>query len=171
MQRQDRTARLTRLALLSALALIIFVVEMQIPSPVPIPGVKLGLANIITVYAVYHFSCGEVVLIVLTRVLLGAIFGGNPAVLPFSLTGAAFCIAGMTVLKRHIDEKDLWIASVFGAVLHNLGQTAAALIVMRTAAVVAYLPMLIFSGCIAGTFTGLAAQFMIKKFPRGIDRK
>ena len=70
-----KTRRLTELAMLTAVALIIFVIELQIPNPFPIPGVKLGLANIITVYAVYHYRPGEVMMVVFVRVFLGALFG------------------------------------------------------------------------------------------------
>ena len=161
------TRRLARLALLTALALIIFVVEMQIPVPVPIPGVKLGLANIITVYAVYHYRAGDVLMIVLVRIFLGSVFGGNPAALPFSLAGGLLSLAGMLILRRFIDEDHIWIAGVFSAVFHNIGQTAAAIAVMQTTAVIVYLPFLIFAGCIAGAFTGLAAQLIIRKMKRG----
>ena len=66
-----KTNRLTELAMLTALALIIFIVELQIPAPFPIPGVKLGLANIVTVYAVYRFRAGEAAMVLLARILLG----------------------------------------------------------------------------------------------------
>ena len=168
MQRQGRmsTSRLARLALLTALALIIFVVEMQIPAVIPVPGVKLGLANIITVYALYRYKGGEVFMIVLIRVLLGAVLGGNIMVLPFSMTGALVCLGGMLILRRFIDEKHIWIASIFGAVLHNIGQITAAIAVMKTTAVIAYLPILIFTGCASGAFTGLPAPFVIHKMSR-----
>lgn len=159
--------RLTRLALLTALALIIFVVEMQIPSPVPVPGVKLGLANIITVYAVYHYRAGDVLMLLLVRIFLGSVFGGNLGALPFSLSGGLLCLAGMLIMRRFIDEDHIWISSVISAVLHNIGQTAAAIVVMQTYAVVTYLPFLIFAGCIAGVFTGMSAQLIIKRLRRG----
>ena len=69
--------RITQLALLTTIALIIFIVELRIPSLVPIPGVKLGLANIVTVYAMYHCTAKETIMIVFARILLGTIFGGN----------------------------------------------------------------------------------------------
>ena len=72
-----KVKRLAELALLTALALIIFVIELQIPNPVPVPGAKLGLANIITVFSVYHYRPKEVLLIVFARILLGSFLGGN----------------------------------------------------------------------------------------------
>lgn len=155
--------KLARLALLTAIALIIFIVEMRIPNLVPIPGVKLGLANIITVYAMYHYSPKETSLIVLARILLGSIFGGNISAIIYSLSGAFLCLTGMIILRRVIDEKNIWICSILGAVLHNIGQTAAAIVVMKTTAVLSYLPFLLVSGCIAGAFTGICAQLLVRK--------
>lgn len=158
--------RLTELSLLTAAALIIFIVELQIPNPFPIPGIKLGLANIITVYAVYRYRAAEVALIVAVRLILGAVFSGNYLALLYSAAGALLCLAGMLLLKKVIDEDHLWMASVLGAVLHNTGQMAAALIVMRTPQLIAYYPFLLVSGCLAGAFTGLCAQIVIKRLKK-----
>ena len=155
--------KLARLALLTAIALIFFIVDMRIPNLVPIPGVKLGLANIVTVYAMYHYSAKETSLIVLARILLGSIFGGNISAIIYSLSGAFLCLTGMIILRRVIDEKNIWICSILGAVLHNIGQTAAAIVVMKTTAVLSYLPFLLVSGCIAGAFTGICAQLLVRK--------
>lgn len=89
------TKKLTELSLLTAVALIIFVVELQIPNPIPIPGAKLGLANIITVYAVYQYRAKEVFLIVIVRILLGAFFSGNMMALLYSLASGLLCLTGM----------------------------------------------------------------------------
>ena len=161
-----RVKRLTELAVLTAAALIIFIVELQIPNPFPIPGIKLGLANIITVYAVYHYRAHEVAMLVAVRLILGAAFSGNWLALIYSAAGSLLCLTGMLLLKRIIDEKRLWTASVLGAVLHNTGQMAAALIVMCTPQLIAYYPFLLVSGCLAGAFTGLCAQIITKRLKR-----
>lgn len=153
--------RITQLALLTTIALIIFVVELKIPNLVPIPGVKLGLANIVTVYAMYHCTANETMMIVLARILLGSIFGGNISAIFYSLGGALLCLAGMMLIRRVIDEKYIWICSILGAVLHNIGQIAVAVVMMKTTAVISYLPFLLVSGCIAGAFTGVCAQILI----------
>lgn len=155
-----KVRRLTELALLTALALIIFIVEMRIPNLAPIPGVKLGLANIITVFAVYRYKAAETAMIVVCRVVLGAFFGGSMLTLLYSLAGAMLCLAGMLLLKRVIPEKQIWICSVFGAVLHNVGQLAVACIIAG-AGMLAYFPFLLTAGCIAGAFTGGCAQLVI----------
>lgn len=154
--------KLTRLAMLTGIALIIFVVEMQIPNPFPIPGVKLGLANVITVYAIYHYHAREVIMIVLVRLLLASIFGGNMMAFLYSLAGSVICLAGMLLLKKVIDEKHIWIGSVFGAVLHNIGQILVAVLILG-ASVIVYLPFLLVSGCLAGAFTGVCAQLVIHR--------
>lgn len=152
------TKKLCLLSLLTAIALIIFIVELRIPNLVPIPGVKLGLANIITVYAVYHLKASETAIILFVRIFLGSVFGGNLSAIAFSLCGGLLCLAGMLLMRKVIDENHIWVCSIIGAVLHNIGQTAAAV-----AVVIAYLPFLLVSGCIAGLFTGLCAQVLVKR--------
>ena len=162
-----KAKKIAYLSLLTAVALIIFIIELRIPNLAPIPGVKLGLANIVTVYALYHFSPGDTALLLTARILLGAVFAGNISALVYSASGAFLCLVGMSVLRRFIDEKHIYIASILGAVLHNIGQTAAAVLMMRTLSVVVYLPFLLVSGCIAGLFTGLCAQVLVNKLKIG----
>lgn len=159
-----KTKRLTELSLLTAVSLIVFIIEMRLPNLSPIQGIKLGLANIFTVYAVYKFSGKEVLLMVLTRVFLGALFSSNFSALIYSLSGALLCLAGMLLLKRVIPINYIWLCSIFGAVFHNTGQIIASVIVMHSFAVIAYYPLLIVSGCISGAFTGITAGFIIKRF-------
>lgn len=155
--------RLTQLSLLTATALIIFVIELRIPNIIPIPGIKLGLANIITVYCVYHFNAFETALMLTSRIILGALFSGNIFSLVYSTAGAFFCLCGMLVIRRIIPEKYIWLCSVIGAVLYNTGQIIMAVIVTGTFSVLAYYPILLVSGCIAGFFTGISAQMIIKR--------
>ena len=157
------TKMLTRLAMLTALALIIFIVELQFPDIIPIPGVKLGLANIITVYAVYKYKAGEVAMIVVTRVVLGSFFGGNISAMMYSMAGALMCLAGMLLIKKIVPVNYIWLSSILGAMLHNTGQMIVAVLVTKTFSVASLYPFLIVSGCIAGAFTGLCAQFIIKR--------
>ena len=158
--------KLTELALLTSLALIIFVIELRIPELVPIPGVKLGLANIITVYAVFRYRPGETALIVLMRIVLGAVFAGRISALLYSAAGAALCLVGMLAVRHILPEGKIWLCSALGAVLHNTGQIAAAALLMRTAVVFSYFPVLVFSGCIAGAFTGMCAQLLVARLEK-----
>ena len=158
--------RLTELALLSSVALIIFVIELRIPNPFPIPGVKLGLANIVTVYAVFRYRPSETAMIVTVRLLLGAMFSGNPSALLYSTAGAITCLCGMLLLRRILPEKQIWLCSVIGAMLHNIGQITAAVIIMRSFGVVAYLPILLVTGSLAGAFTGVCTQLLLNRIKR-----
>ena len=158
--------RLTELALLSSVALIIFVIELRIPNPFPIPGVKLGLANIVTVYAVFRYRPSETAMIVAVRLLLGAMFSGNPSALLYSAAGAVCCLTGMLALRKILPEKQIWLCSVIGAMLHNLGQITAAVIMMQSFGVIAYLPLLLVTGSLAGTFTGLCTQLLLRRIKR-----
>lgn len=160
------TKKLTELSLLTAVALIIFVVELQIPNPIPIPGAKLGLANIITVYAVYQYRAQEVFLILIVRILLGSFFSGNMMALMYSLAGGILCLAGMLLLKKVIPQKYIWLCSVFGAVFHNLGQTVVACLIAGGEMVVYFL-FLVFAGCLSGIFTGMCAQLVRFHIPMG----
>jgi heptaprenyl diphosphate synthase len=155
--------KLTEIALLTSVALVIFLVELRVPNPIPIPGVKLGLANIITVYAVYGYRAREVLLLVLARIFLGAIFGGNLMSLLYSFAGGMLCLVGMLALRKVIPEKCIWVCSVLGAVLHNIGQISVAILVTGTTVIIAYLPVLMVSGCIGGACTGACVQLIIKR--------
>lgn len=163
MNLQKKLRRLTELSLLTAVALIIFVIELQIPNISPIAGVKLGLANIITVFGVYKYRAGEIALVLLARILLGSIFSSNPSAILYSLAGGMLCLLGMLLLKRIIPENHLWICSVLGAALHNIGQIFAAFLIMGMPSVFMYLPFLLVGGCVAGALTGLCAQILVKR--------
>ena len=155
--------RLTRDALLTAVALILFTAEAQIPAPVPIPGVKLGLSNIVNVWAVCRIGAWDALAILLCRVFLGALFAGHMMVLFYSLSGGLLSLCALLILRRVTDESQLWICSVFAAIAHNAGQIAAAALITRSTAVLAYFPFLVVSGAITGLFTGLCAQFLVSR--------
>ncbi len=158
-----KTKRLTVMAMLTAVALIIFVVEAQIPPLVPIPGVKLGLANIITIYAMFRLGPREALCILVARVLLGNLLAGSVMSLFFSLAGGLLCFLSMLLLRRIVTEKQLWVCSVVGAVFHNIGQIAVAIALYQTTVVVIYLPILMLSGILTGLFTGLCAQLLVNR--------
>lgn len=153
--------RLNAMALLTGLSLVLFVIEMQVPPPLPLPGVKIGLANVVTVYAVFRFCPGEALMILLARIFLAAVFAGQAASLLYSLAGGLLCLAGMFCLKQLVPLSRLWLCSLIGAVLHNTGQLAAAVFLLGTPSVLAYFPILALTGAAAGLFTGILAQQML----------
>ena len=160
------TRRITQLALLTAIALTIFMIEAQLPVLVPIQGVKLGLANIITVYAVFVLGPGDALLILCARVFLGAVFSGQMMTLLYSMGGGLLAWLAMVGLRKLLTRKQIWLCSPVAAVFHNIGQLLVAAGVMKTWTVMAYLPYLLLSGMITGLFTGLCAQFLIRRLDR-----
>ncbi|MBQ3701984.1 MAG: Gx transporter family protein [Oscillospiraceae bacterium] len=157
-----KTSKLTLMALLTAIALTIFVIENQIPTPVPIPGVKLGLANIITLITMKLLGKKEAGAVLLVRILMGAMFAGSPSTLLFSAAGGLLAYLVMCMTVDHFGENQLWIVSVLAGLAHNAGQLLACVLVVRTPGVFAYAPILAASGVITGVFTGFAAQYLLK---------
>ena len=168
--RKPNARRLVFDALLTAVALTIFVIELHIPLSVGIPGVKLGLANIVTVAAVFLLGPADAGLILYARILLGGIFAGQIMALWYSLAGGTLCFLSMLVMRKLVSERQIWAASAVGAVFHNLGQIAVAVAVTRTWAVLWYLPVLMVSGVLAGLFTGVAAQFTAPRVAKVIGK-
>ena len=158
----EKTKKLAHMAMLTAVALIIFIVELRLPNLAPIPGVKLGLANIVTVYAMFRFSRKQTFMILAARILLGSIFAGNLMALLYSAAGGMLCFAVMALLKPKISVNNIWACSVMGAIAHNTGQILAAMAVTQTVETAVYFPVLVLSGCIAGLFTGIASQLLVK---------
>ena len=158
--------RITRLALLTAIALTIFMVEAQIPALTTIPGVKLGLVNVVTVYAMFAMGPGDALLVLSARVFLGAVFSGQMMTLIYSAAGGVLSWCVLCLLRKLLTEEQIWLASPVAAVFHNLGQLLAAAAVMRSWAVMAYLPYLVIAAVLAGLVTGIAAQALIKQLNR-----
>ena len=161
-----KAKKLTRMALLTAIALILFLVEAQLPPLAPILGIKLGLANVITVYAMFVLSPGDTLLILLCRVFLGSVFSGQMMNLFYSLGGGLLCWLAMLVLRRVVSRRQIWVCSVIGAMCHNIGQILVAIWMTRTPSLIVYLPVLLVSGILTGLFTGLVAQFVLQRLER-----
>ncbi|MDO4535588.1 MAG: Gx transporter family protein [Clostridium perfringens] len=157
------TKRLTTMSLLTSMALIIFIIEANLPSLTPIPGIKLGLANIITVYAKFILGPLDTFLILLVRIFLGSIFSGNMSVLLYSLSGGMLCYLSMLILRKFLTPKQIWICSVIGAICHNIGQITVAILITNTFSLIYYLPILMVSAVVSGTFTGLCTQYLINR--------
>ncbi len=159
------------MALLTAISLVIWVIEAQIPAPVPVPGVKLGLASVVTLTAMALLGRREALAILLMRVFLASVFAGSFSAILFSLAGGALSWAVMAAVLGLFDEKQIWVVSVLGAVAHNAGQLLAAMAVTKTAALIAYAPALLCAAIITGAFTGAAAAALIPALRRLNDRR
>ena len=146
------TKRLAVLAMFTAIALTIFVAEAQIPPVVPIPGVKLGLANIVTLIA----------MILLVRIVLGSVFTGGVSAMLFSIAGGVFAYLVMCLTIRRLPERLLWVVSVLAAFGHNAGQLLVAVWVTGTPSILVYAPALVAASVITGAFTGVAAMYLVR---------
>lgn len=158
-----KTNKLTRMALLTAIALTIFMVEAQIPALVPIPGIKLGLSNIITVFAVFALGPGEAAGILFARIFLGAVFAGNFSTVFYSAAGGLCAILTTIGLRRVLTEKQLWVAGVLGAIAHSIGQMAMAVAITGTPTLLIYLPIMVACSILTGAFTGACAQILVNR--------
>ena len=158
-----KTKKLTQMALLTAIALTIFMLEAQIPPLVPIPGVKLGLANIVTVFAVFALGPKDACAILFCRIFLGAVFAGNFSTILYSAAGGSLAILTTIGLRKFLKPDQLFVAGALSAIGHSIGQMAMAIAVSGTPSLAVYLPIMIFCSVITGAFTGLCAQFLLNR--------
>ena len=158
-----RVKRITRMALLTAIALTIFMVEARLPGLAPIPGVKLGLSNIVTVWALFALGPADAGMILLARILLGSLFAGHWMILIYSLSGGLLCYLVCLLARRVTTDRQIWVVSILGAMAHNVGQLLAATVITGTWSIWYYGPVLLLSGLLTGAFTGLAAQFLYRR--------
>lgn len=162
------TKKLVFMALLTAISLVIWVIEAQIPPPIPVPGIKLGLASVVTLTAMVLLSRKDALIILLVRVVMSALFAGSVSALLFSLTGGVLSWLVMALTVRLFEDKLLWVVSVFGAIGHNGGQLIAAIAVTRTASLIVYGPALLCAAIVTGAFTGVAAMYLRRALERTI---
>ena len=155
--------KLTLLSMLTAIALTIFMVEAQIPPLVPLPGVKLGLSNIVTVFTVFAIGPGEAAAVLFVRIFLGAVFAGNFSTIFYSAAGGACAIAVTIGLRKILTHKQLWVAGILGAIAHSMGQMAMAVALTQTPSLAVYLPIMVAISIVTGLFTGLCAQFLVNR--------
>lgn len=156
------TRKLTRLALMATFALILSYLESRIPPLAAVPGVKVGLANIVVIFALYKMGLKEAIIVSAIRIFIVAMLFGNSMSMLYSLAGAVLSLAVMFLLKKFTPLGKVAV-SVSGGVMHNVGQIAVASIVLGTNVVVYYLPFLILSGTIAGIAVGTAGAILVKR--------
>ena len=158
-----KTKKLTALALLTAAAMILSYIESMLPS-VGIPGVKMGLANIAVIFALYRLGWREALGISLVRVGMVTTLFGSLSALLYSLAGAALSLIVMALLKR-TDRFTSAGVSVAGGVAHNAGQIIVAILMLGNVGLAYYYPVLVLSGVAGGVLTGLTATMLIKRVP------
>ena len=155
------TKKLSRLALLTALGLLAAWLEATLLPPLGVPGIKLGLANLFTVLALYMYGFGAAMMVTFARVALAALLFGS---LLYAFAGALLAVPCMALLRRCGGFSCVG-ASVAGGAAHNLGQLAAAALAAETPGLAAYLPVLLVAGAITGFVNGALALAVRKRFP------
>lgn len=158
-----KTKKIVFLSLLTSLAIVVYIIEAQLPVLVPIPGVKLGLSNMVSLATLLIFGPSACLSVLTLRIVLGSLLTGSVSTLFFSLAGGLLSNLGMIVLyllfKKHIS---IWVISIVGSILHNVGQLLVAALVIQNLKIYYYLPILLVSGVITGFFVGLGAHFIEK---------
>ncbi len=154
------------LGLLTAIAMLLSYVEAILP-PIfsAVPGIKIGLANICIVFALYRLGTFDAVMISLVRVVTVTMLFGNPVMLIYSLAGAVLSLSVMALLK-HFDFMSMCGVSVAGGIMHNLGQIIVAMVLLGTAEIGYYMVVLTFTGVISGVFVGLCGALLVNRLPK-----
>lgn len=150
------TKRIANIAMLVALAIIFSYVEVLIPINIGIPGVKLGLANLVIVIALYSLNIGDVWLISLVRIVLVGFMFGSLMSIGYSLAGAVMSLIVMIIIKK-TNFFDIVGVSIIGAVCHNLAQIAVAAFVVKNNGIYYYVPMLLIAGVVTGSIIGIVS--------------
>lgn len=157
--------RMVIIGLLAALSLSIFLLEGAVSPAFPVPGAKIGLANAVTVAALYLLPRErDALCVLLARIVLAAAFGGGPMVLTYSLCGGLMSFAAMIALKR-AGYFSLQGVSAAGGFFHNLGQMLAAVWITKSSGLWFYFPLLAGLGIFSGFVTGFLAARTLKKLP------
>ena len=156
------TKKMVILSALVAVAMILSYIESLVPAFVAVPGVKVGLSNIATVFALYALGWPYAIIVSVIRVLLSSLLFGNAVSLIYSLSGAFLALVAMILLKKFNFFSTIGV-SVAGGVCHNAGQIFAACIVMENAAISLYIVPLIVSGTIAGIVIGTVAGIIVER--------
>ena len=160
-----KTKRLVCLSAVTAVAMVLSFVESRIPPLVAIPGVKVGLANIAVLFALFRLGLGSAICVSLVRVLLGSLLFGTPASFLYSLSGAVLSLAVMVLCKKFSLLTEVGI-SVLGGVCHNAGQILMACLVTKTDLFSLYFPVLLLTGTLSGVVVGLAGALLVKRLPQ-----
>ena len=164
-KKRNKIRKIAFLGLFTALAMLLSYVEALIPSLiVAIPGIKMGLPNVVVIFVLYRFGAKEAVLVSAVRVLVVSMLFGTPMTFIYSIAGALLSFAVMMMLKKTNFLSEVGV-SVAGGVFHNVGQIIVAMILLNTANIGYYMIALSISGIISGIFIGFCSALMIKKLP------
>ncbi|MCD8223456.1 MAG: Gx transporter family protein [Clostridiales bacterium] len=169
MRKQRKSARVALYGMLIALAFVFSWLEAMLPVVVPVPGVKLGLANLVTMVGLYTVGIIGTAGVSLARIILAGFTFGNASSMLYALAGGVVSLAVMALAK-----KANWFGrigvSVLGGIFHNIGQLCVAAWVTRTAGVFVYLPALLAAGVITGALIGLLGGLVMERVGESFRR-
>lgn len=170
MKDKDRwsTRKIAYMGMFIAVAMVFSYVESLIPVNIAVPGVKLGLANLVTIVVMFKMDVRSAWVISLIRVVLSALLFGNLSIMVYSLAGAVLSLLVMTLCMK-LKIFGLLGTSILGAVSHNAGQIIMAAILMKSGNIMLYIPVLCISGTIAGICIGLAGAALVRNLPKLLD--
>ena len=150
------------LGLCVALAMIMSYIESLFPLNLAVPGIKMGLANIVIIFLLYRVGFSSACIVSLIRVFLVSMLFGNVMMMAYSIAGAVLSLAVMLVLKK-CGKFSVVGVSIAGGVAHNAGQIIMAVILLGTKQIAYYLPVLAVTGTVTGVLIGIAASVVIKR--------
>lgn len=164
-----KTRKMTLVAILVALATVLHIIEAFFPSPLPIPGAKLGLANIVTLLTLVLFGWKTGFLVAFLRIMLGSLLSGSFLTTGFflSFSGAMASTLAMALCLYFFSGFSLIGVSLAGAVFHNLGQLAMAALIIEHIGIFYYLPVLLLASIPTGILTGLLLKYLLKHLDQG----
>ena len=163
--KKNAAQKIAILGLCTALAMVFSYIEVLIPPIMTaIPGIKIGLPNIVIIFLLYRLGFKEAVIVSLVRVFAVSLLFGNIDTFAYSMAGAVLSLLGMTLLK-HLNWLSVVGVSVAGGVLHNVGQIIMAIVLLGTAEIGYYLIILAITGTISGVLIGIGGAIVIKRIP------
>ncbi len=163
MKKTSPAKRISLLAMFTAIAVTVFIIEARFPGITPIPGIKLGLSNTVTLFVMFLMGPYDALTVLILRIILGSVFSGQFMSFIYSLMGGLLSYFTMLILKKMLKNNQIFVCGIFCAVSHNVGQILTAVVITGTFSIFYYLPILIVSGIITGLFTGALAQILIKR--------
>lgn len=158
--------KLSILSIYTTIALTIYVIEASLPALAPVPGIKLGLANIVTLFVLIRYSAKDALMLLIVRIIISTLITGQAVSFIYSICGGILCLLIMYIINRLLNGQFIYLTSIMGAIAHNVGQILAAYFILQMSGILIYIPYLIISGIVTGSFTGLICFYSNKYIPR-----
>lgn len=163
MQSQDKIKELTRCGLFTAIALTIFMIETRMPPLLPIPGMKMGFSNAVTLYVAYAMGMKPAGQILVARIFLGAVFAGQFSIILYSAMGGVCSYLFLLLVRKSTTQKQLWFVSPCCAICHNIGQMVVGAYLLGSTVVLYFMPYLFLMAVVSGVFVGIITGKLLER--------